>query len=111
MTGSKTYKTIARFYDLLDLPFEYLRYRPVRRLLWQGLTGRVLDAGVGTGRNIAYYPDKAEMVGIDLSPAMLNRAKARRAGSGRQVDLYQMNICETEFADDDFDVVVSSFLF
>jgi len=48
------YERIAPLYDLLDLPFEFSRYRKIRHLLFQGLTGRVLDAGVGTGRNIAF---------------------------------------------------------
>jgi ubiquinone/menaquinone biosynthesis C-methylase UbiE len=43
------YQRIAPVYDLLELPFEYGRYRQIRRLLFQGLSGRVLDAGVGTG--------------------------------------------------------------
>jgi hypothetical protein len=41
----------APFYALLDLAFEYTRYRKIWPLLFQGLKGRVLDAGVGTGRN------------------------------------------------------------
>lgn len=45
------YQRIAPFYDLLDLPFEYGRYRQLRPLLFQGLSGRPLDAGVDTGRN------------------------------------------------------------
>jgi hypothetical protein len=48
------YERIAPLYDLLDLPFEYSRYRKIRPLLFQGLTGRVLDAGIGTGRNIQF---------------------------------------------------------
>ena len=50
------YQRIAPFYDLLDLPFEHGRYRRIRRLLFQGLSGRLLDAGVGTGRNFPFYP-------------------------------------------------------
>ncbi len=71
------YQRIARFYDLLDLPFEYSRYRKIRPLLFRGLTGRLLDAGVGTGRNFPFYPPFAHVVGIDISPAMLARAVRR----------------------------------
>ena len=46
------YRRIAPLYDLLELPFEYARYRPLRRMLFADLTGRILDAGVGSGRNI-----------------------------------------------------------
>ena len=71
------YQRIAPLYDLLDLPFEYGRYRQIRRLLFQGLAGRLLDAGVGTGRNFPFYPPGSRVVGIDISPAMLARAGRR----------------------------------
>jgi len=109
----KTYARVARLYDFLDLPFEYRRYRPLRRALWRGAKGRVLDAGVGTGRNIDFYPEKSEITGIDLSSAMLARARARYAskGAASTVTLKEMDVMETTFPDDHFDMVVSSFLF
>lgn len=105
------YERIARFYDLLDLPFEHRRYSPIRPLLFQGLTGKVLDAGVGTGRNIPYYPSGAAVVGVDLSPAMLRRAERRRAALGAAVDFRQMDVSRLEFEDHSFDAAVATFLF
>ena len=79
------YQRIAPFYDLLDLAFEYRRYRKIRPLLFAGLSGSILDAGVGTGRNFPFYPRDAKIVGIDLSPAMLARAaRGRRAFTTRK---------------------------
>lgn len=46
MTKQRTYDPIARVYDLLDLPFERRRYRPIRPGLFQGLAGEILDAGL-----------------------------------------------------------------
>ncbi len=106
-----TYQRIARWYDLLDAPFERKRYRPLRPLLFAGLSGRILDAGVGTGRNIPVYPDASEMVGIDLSPAMLARATRRRDEAGREVALMEMDVMNTSFDEDSFDAVISTFLF
>jgi hypothetical protein len=37
------YGRIAAFYDWLDLPFEYGWYRRIRPLLFQDLSGRLLD--------------------------------------------------------------------
>jgi ubiquinone/menaquinone biosynthesis C-methylase UbiE len=107
----KTYQRIARWYDLLDAPFERKRYQPLRPLLFEGLKGRILDAGVGTGRNSPFDPEGADMVGIDLSPAMLSRAGARRSEVGREVKLMEMDVMHTSFDDNSFDAVVSSFLF
>lgn len=111
MDKKAVYERVARFYDILDFPFEYARYRRFRPLLFAGLGGRILDAGVGTGRNIPFYPEGSEIVGIELSPAMLRRAEARRARCGRAVELLEMDVRRTSFPDDHFDGIVSSFLF
>lgn len=105
------YDRIARLYDVLDLPFERSRYAPLRRVLFEGLGGAVLDAGVGTGRNIPYYPTGSTVVGIDISPAMLERARRRRDALGASVELRAMNVLELGFPNDTFDAVVSTFLF
>ena len=56
------YQRIAWAYDFLDLPFEYARYRKIRPQLFGGLSGRILDAGVGTGRNFPYYPAGSDVM-------------------------------------------------
>ncbi len=105
------YRRIAPLYDLLDLPFEYFRYRPLRRMLFAGLSGRILDAGVGTGRNIPFYPPGAEVTAIDGSREMLARAERRRARLGARVELLERDVLATGFADSSFDAVVATFLF
>ena len=105
------YQRIAPFYDVLDLPFERRRYRALRPLLFRGLAGRLLDAGIGTGRNCEFYPPGAIVSGIDTSPAMLARAQQRcptLASGGR---LYQMDATDLKFPAASFDAAVASFLF
>lgn len=105
------YQRIAWAYDLLDLPFEYGRYRKIRPQMFRGLSGRILDAGVGTGRNFPFYPPGAEVVGIDLSPAMLARAERRREAAATVVELRQMDVTRLDFPDHSFDAAVATFLF
>jgi ubiquinone/menaquinone biosynthesis C-methylase UbiE len=105
------YQRIAWAYDLFDLPFEYGRYRKIRPLLFRGLSGRILEAGVGTGRNFAFYPPDAEVVGIDFSPAMLARAKRRRLPAAAKVELREMDVTRLSFPDHCFDTAVATFLF
>jgi ubiquinone/menaquinone biosynthesis C-methylase UbiE len=107
----KIYDRIAQAYDLLDLPFEYGRYRPLRRQVFHGVRGAVLDAGVGTGRNMPFYPAEAQVVGIDLSAAMLARAARRRDRLGVTAELRQASVLDTGFAQNQFDVIVATFLF
>ena len=105
MRKSSRYARIARLYDVLDLPFEHGRYRPLRRELFRGLSGRILDAGVGTGRNMPFYPAGAEVVGIDASPEMLARGRMRRDRLGAPVELLEMDALRTGFPDSCFDAV------
>jgi len=111
MRNKSRYARIARLYDFLDLPFEYGRYRPLRRELFRGLSGRILDAGVGTGRNMPFYPTSAEVVGIDSSPEMLAQARLRRDRLGARVELLEVDALQTAFPDSSFDAVVAVFLF
>jgi len=105
------YQRIAWAYDLLDLPFEYRRYRKIRPQMFRGLSGRILDAGVGTGRNFPFYPPGSEVVGIDLSPAMLARAERRLPTAATKVELRQMDVTRLDFPDRYFDAAVATFLF
>lgn len=106
------YRRIAPFYDLLDWPFEHGRYRALRSQLFVGLSGHILDAGVGTGRNMPFYPPGATVAGIDLSAAMLARAACRRTLSrAASIDLRVMDITRLEFPTASLDAAVASFLF
>ena len=107
----RRYRRIARFYDVLDRPFERKRYQPVRPALFEGLSGRILDAGIGTGCNMPFYPGGAHVVGIDLSQAMLRRALARRKQLDVDVPLAGMDILQPAFPDGVFDSAVATFLF
>ena len=111
MGKKKVYNRIARIYDVLDLPFEYGRYRPIRQKMFDGRTGRSLDAGTGTGRNMIFYPRGAEVIGIDLSQAMLARAEKRRKRLQKKVELLEMDVLRTTFPDDHFNAAVATFLF
>jgi len=105
------YQRIAPLYDLLDLPFEHGRYRRIRPLLFEGLSGHILDAGVGTGRNFPFYPAGATILGIDLSPAMLRRAERRRTEASVPVELRQMDVTALQLPAASFDAAVATFLF
>lgn len=107
----RKYERIARFYDLVDLPFELLRYQSIRPLLFRDLNGRLLDAGVGTGRNLRFYPRGSEVFAVDLSLAMLKRAGRRSKNSGATVHLLEMDLTRLAFDDNFFDAAVASFVF
>lgn len=80
----RLYRRASRYYDILDWPLERFRYQRIRRELWSSLSGRILDLGAGTGRNVPYYPLQADVVTADLSPDMLDRARRRIVAAGRR---------------------------
>ena len=104
------YSRIAPFYDFLEAPMERLFDARFRRYLFSRVPScKVLELGVGTGKNLAYYPQAAEITAIDISPAMLERARAR--SGAKRVTFYEMDAQALEFADESFDLVLATFLF
>lgn len=104
------YSITAHFYDFLDYPWERV-YRKWRPSLVGDLSGKVLEAGVGTGRNLEFYSSNADVLGIDLSPAMLRKAEKRRSKAKCSVSL--LNEDATVMASieaNQFDWVVSTFM-
>lgn len=73
------YDRIAPVYDLMNLCSEFVYHR-WREWLWQQAPrqGNILEVGVGTGKNIPFYPREAQVIGLDLSPKMLARARRRK---------------------------------
>ena len=110
-TNVERYQRIAPVYDLLDRPFEARRYRALRPLLFDGMAGQLLDAGIGTGRNCEFYPPAAIVSGIDTSTAMLARARERCPTLASGDRLYQLDVTSLAFPTGSFDAAVSSFLF
>jgi phosphatidylethanolamine/phosphatidyl-N-methylethanolamine N-methyltransferase len=73
---------------------------------------RILEVGVGTGLSLPLYPADVQVTGIDVSPEMLARARARRERDRlRQVvALEQMDAEHMRFADNSFDKVVAMYV-
>lgn len=103
----RKYDRNARFYDLMDR---------IVRGAWRAqvvaqAAGRVLEIGVGTGKNLPYYDPAVttELVGIDLSPGMLARATGK--SSRVPAELLEMDAQDLRFPDGSFDTVVATCVF
>lgn len=106
----KKFDRTSRFYNLVDWPFERFRYRKIRKRIWEGLSGKILDAGVGTGCNIPFYPTNACVVGIDLSQGMLEKAKKKAHALGKTAALKKASVYRLPFPEESFDSIVATFL-
>jgi ubiquinone/menaquinone biosynthesis C-methylase UbiE len=100
----------AGFYDLLAWGHER-RWAPRKRELFANMHGRVLFAAVGTGQDIPFFPPGRDIVGIDISPRMLARARERAAQYAGSLELRVMDIHALDFPDHSFDQVVTSCTF
>jgi phosphatidylethanolamine/phosphatidyl-N-methylethanolamine N-methyltransferase len=74
--------------------------------------GRVLEVGVGTGLSLPDYRRDLEIVGIDLSPEMLDKARERIAEHNltNVTGLHEMDAGELDFPDDSFDTTVAMYV-
>jgi ubiquinone/menaquinone biosynthesis C-methylase UbiE len=68
-----------------------------------------LEVGIGTGKNLRYYPANARAVGVDLSEGMLSRAAGRP--DRRDLALIQADVQRLPFGDHTFATVVATFVF
>ena len=108
----KRYNRLAFIYDLFEYPMEWLKFASWRAMLLDRIVGnRVLEVGVGTGKNIPYYPKDVKVTAIDLSPLMLKRAEKRALGLHINVELLEMDAQHLSFSDDHFDTVFATFVF
>jgi len=111
-TTRRRYDRIAPFYDLLEAPMERLRFASWRARLRNRIIGnRALEVGVGTGKNLPYYPRDVKVTAVDISPRMLERAQKRASALGLEVELLEMDVQHLAFPDHVFDTIFSTFLF
>lgn len=68
--------------------------------------GRVLEIGVGTGRNLPHYAAETMVSGVDLSPAMIGLARTEAARLGREADLREGDAAALSWGDASFDTAV-----
>lgn len=74
--------------------------------------GRVLEVGVGTGLSLPCYGAHLTVTGIDLSPEMLDKARARieRSRLENIAGLHEMDAGALAFPDESFDTVVAMYV-
>jgi phosphatidylethanolamine/phosphatidyl-N-methylethanolamine N-methyltransferase len=106
------YNRIAPVYDLMEAIIERFAFRRWREKLWLQVDGkRVLEVGVGTGKNVRYYPRGVQVTAVDLSDKMLERARRRAHELDTEVDLHLMDAQRLSFPDASFDAAVATFVF
>lgn len=109
---ARRYTRIAKFYDFFQWPLELLHLSRLRGEVISKAEGKILEVGIGTGKNLPLYPLSADLTGIDFSCGMLDIARHKTARLGlHNTTLINMDIEAMSFPDNTFDTAISTFVF
>lgn len=108
-TIKKRYNRVSFLYDSMDRMMK----DKWRKNLLKDVKGTVLEVGIGTGKNLSFYPEGIQLTGVDFSPKMLEKAveKVKSLDLPFPVTLKEMDIQQMDFPDDSFDYVISTCVF
>lgn len=105
------YNRVSKIYDLMEKPMESMLMDDWRKELFEKIEGKkILEVGVGTGKNLEFYSTDKEVTGIDFSEKMLEKAK-NKSKDKDHVTLMEMDAENMTFEDNTFDTVVTSCVF
>jgi phosphatidylethanolamine/phosphatidyl-N-methylethanolamine N-methyltransferase len=111
-------RQVRRAYDFYSPVYDFLFkkiFEPGRiaavRLLGKAPRGRILEVGIGTGLNLPFYPPGTHLVGIDLSEGMLRKAEEKVQDLRiENLVLKVMDAAAMDFADDEFDATLATYV-
>ena len=106
MTLRYTYTLFAPVYDAFVAPFTARARRDSLLRLREGAQADVLLVGVGSGLDLPLLPRGPRYTGIDLTPAMLARARRKAAALNLDIRLDQGDARRMPYDDAMFDAVV-----
>ncbi len=107
-------RAYALYSPVYDFLFDWI-FHPGReaavKLLGIRPGDRILEVGIGTGLNLPLYPRPCQLVGIDLSEQMLEKAQGKIEELGLDnVTLKVMDAGAADFADNEFDRALATYV-
>lgn len=79
-----------------------------RKQLLSFARGRILEVSVGAGANFKFYPKDSEIIAIDLSEAMIEKAKESALDAGIKASFINSKVEGLDFETGSFDTIVST---
>lgn len=104
------YNRIAPYYNVMEFVAERSFGHWRRRLLARA-RGKLLDVGVGTGKNFPYYPKGVDVTGLDIADKMLLQARLRADKFGLPIHLMEGDVQSLPFPENSFDTAIATFVF
>lgn len=110
----KAYDRKAKYYDLTTAPMGLVVPAHRRREIFEDLEPgmKLLEIGVGTGKNVSFYPRGVDTTAVDLSERMLDVARKRADRTGRSDVRFEWGDARNlRFPDASFDRIVTCCVF
>lgn len=102
------YKTKI-FPYLLELAMRDRPFTRFRKQVLDGVSGHVLEIGVGTGLNLSHYPETVVRLSVlDSNPGMSGFLRRRVKRSAIPIEIHTLSAERLPFEDHTFDAVVST---
>jgi len=106
----RTYRLFSGSYDFVFGPVFHPGRKEAVRAVNDRPGQRILEVGVGTGLSLPHFRRDSEVTGIDVSPEMLEKARARSRDLPHVKALHVMNAEELKFEDNSFDAVLALYV-
>jgi ubiquinone/menaquinone biosynthesis C-methylase UbiE len=100
----------SRTYDVMTFGDD-LRHGEEKRCLFARAGGRTIFVAVGTGNDIKFLPPGLDVVGLDISPGMIEKARPRAARYEGTVELRCADVQQLDYPDASFDSAITACTF
>ena len=110
-TTQRKWDQAAKNFDLMAGYGPEKRWAPKKNEFFSVMEGRILFLAVGTGLDIPFFPRDRDIVGIDISPKMIEKARDRADSYQGKLELRVLDVHDLEYDDDTFDQVFTSCTF
>jgi ubiquinone/menaquinone biosynthesis C-methylase UbiE len=110
MNLSGKWDRASRTYDLVTFG-EDIRQGDDKRRLFSKAHGRTIFVAIGTGNDVKFLPPDLDVVALDISPAMIEKARPRAARYDGRIELQVMDAENLAFPDQSFETAITSCTF
>lgn len=100
----------AKTFDWMNNGVER-RYGSYKRALFAKSRGKVMLVAAGTGLDFPLFPPDLDIVAIDFSPKMVERAELKATQYPGRLEVVEADVQDLKFPDESFDTVVTSCTF
>jgi len=106
LTTREKWDRASLTYDLMTRGEDW-RQGEEKRRLFAKIQGKTLLLAVGTGNDLKYLPPGSDIVAIDISPRMIEKAQVKAADFSGKSQLLCMDAQRLAFADNTFDTALT----